>query len=279
MNDTVSYTLSVDAALQPNVGPVGGWPIITIAAEKGGVGKSTIAYELAASLDAVLIDLDWTRGGVTGLWGYETGIYEYGDLAKALGACVPPSQSHLPMAPMMLGVAGRPSLVPMERGVAAIADVDSNRLRSMLSAWTKEWGRPIVIDTHPGLLPLSDAAIAAAVLTLVPMIYGFAEMLALKEFLRRRGATTNIILVPNRDRSLNSNWRLITIIDEEIEQFHIAISPPISDHLWLPRRQYRRSAVTLTSHAGVRISEAAAEFRAVAEFIAQHMEREGRCRA
>ncbi|EQD42538.1 parA family protein, partial [mine drainage metagenome] len=167
VNDTVSYTLAVDAALEPNVGPVHGWPIIVIAAEKGGVGKSTIAYEVAASLEAVLVDLDSTRGGASGLWGYETGIWESGELSAALATCVPPSQSHLPMAPLMLGMAGRPSLVPMERGVAAIADVDSNRLRSMLLAWTIEWGRPIVIDTHPGLLPLSDAAIAAADLTVV----------------------------------------------------------------------------------------------------------------
>ena len=45
--------------------------IVTVAAAKGGVGKTTIAYELAYLLDAPLVDLDWDRGGATGsAWGY-----------------------------------------------------------------------------------------------------------------------------------------------------------------------------------------------------------------
>lgn len=45
--------------------------IVTVAAAKGGVGKTTIACELAYLLDAPLIDLDWDRGSATGsAWGY-----------------------------------------------------------------------------------------------------------------------------------------------------------------------------------------------------------------
>ena len=33
--------------------------IITVSAAKGGVGKTTLAYELAAALDGPLVDLDW----------------------------------------------------------------------------------------------------------------------------------------------------------------------------------------------------------------------------
>ncbi len=45
--------------------------ILTVAAQKGGVGKTTLAYELAALLGAVLIDLDFHGGGATSLWGFD----------------------------------------------------------------------------------------------------------------------------------------------------------------------------------------------------------------
>ncbi|HMM49277.1 MAG TPA: ParA family protein [Miltoncostaeaceae bacterium] len=40
--------------------------IITVAAAKGGVGKTTLAIALASCLDAVLVDLDHEVGGATG---------------------------------------------------------------------------------------------------------------------------------------------------------------------------------------------------------------------
>src|SRR5450759_5702165 len=45
--------------------------IVTIAAYKGGVGKTTLALELAYLLDAPLVDVDWDRGGATRRWGYQ----------------------------------------------------------------------------------------------------------------------------------------------------------------------------------------------------------------
>jgi hypothetical protein len=44
--------------------------IVTVAAAKGGVGKTTLAYELAQVLEAPLVDLDWDEGGATRRWGY-----------------------------------------------------------------------------------------------------------------------------------------------------------------------------------------------------------------
>ena len=43
--------------------------IVTVWAPKGGVGKTTIAYELAYMLDAPLIDLEWDDGSASVQWG------------------------------------------------------------------------------------------------------------------------------------------------------------------------------------------------------------------
>ena len=43
---------------------------MTVAARKGGVGKTTLAYELAWLLDAPLVDLEFDEGSATRMWGY-----------------------------------------------------------------------------------------------------------------------------------------------------------------------------------------------------------------
>jgi len=58
--------------------------IVTVAAAKGGVGKTTLAYELAAALEGVLVDLDWDTGGATKMWGYDQGRYKTAPLLDAL---------------------------------------------------------------------------------------------------------------------------------------------------------------------------------------------------
>src|SRR5690606_21552609 len=45
-------------------------PLVVVHSRKGGVGKTTLAYELAWLLDGVLVDLDWEEGGATRTWGY-----------------------------------------------------------------------------------------------------------------------------------------------------------------------------------------------------------------
>ena len=53
--------------------------IVTVAARKGGVGKTTLAYELAWLLDAPLVDLEFDEGSATRMWGYrhETRVRAY----------------------------------------------------------------------------------------------------------------------------------------------------------------------------------------------------------
>jgi chromosome partitioning protein len=44
--------------------------IVSVHSRKGGVGKTTMAYELAWLLGGVLVDLEWDDGSATRQWGY-----------------------------------------------------------------------------------------------------------------------------------------------------------------------------------------------------------------
>ena len=81
----------VGSAITGGESPVRG-AILTVAAQKGGVGKTTLAYELAAVLDGVLIDLDFHGGGATNLWGFDPLAVRRAPLLDALerGADAPP---------------------------------------------------------------------------------------------------------------------------------------------------------------------------------------------
>src|SRR5947209_10262866 len=82
-----------------------GMPVVTVAASKGGVGKTTLAYELAAALDAVLVDLDWDSGGATRMWGYDPTAYKTAPGLDALEAgpgSPPPRPRQRPHQPALV---------------------------------------------------------------------------------------------------------------------------------------------------------------------------------
>jgi chromosome partitioning protein len=148
-------------------------------------------------------------------------------------------------------------------------------MTEMLSKWTTEWNRPIVIDTHPGLGPISDAAMAASTLVGVPMVLGARELDGLHGFLQLRGGGFPIVLIPNKDRASAQDLRLLKIVEDDVRTFGIRVSPSISDWVWLPRRTSRRAALLLTVNPGKDLARAAEEFRQVAQYLVEVV-RDGR---
>jgi len=251
------------------------WPVITLAAAKGGVGKTTIAYEVASAIGAVLVDCDWDNGGATTMWGDDPGKRQRSPLLNALLAIAPGNDGPVPGAPHYLEALGRPGLLPGDTRLADVRDVDPHRMTEMLSKWTTEWNRPIVIDTHPGLGPISDAAMAASTLVGVPMVLGARELDGLHGFLQLRGGGFPIVLIPNKDRASAQDLRLLKIVEDDVRTFGIRVSPSISDWVWLPRRTTRRAALLLTVNPGKDLARAAEEFRQVAQYLVEVV-RDGR---
>lgn len=133
--------------------------IVTVAARKGGVGKTTIAYELAWLLNAPLVDLEFDDGSATRMWGYRHESRLRAPLLDALEKGTVPRP--------LIGY-HKPDLVPCHPDFQ-LNQPSPEGMADTLAAWAKAWDRDyIVVDTHGGGSPSGDGAIAAASLVIVP---------------------------------------------------------------------------------------------------------------
>ena len=133
--------------------------IVTVAARKGGVGKTTLAYELAWLLDAPLVDLEFDDGSATRMWGYRHETRLRAPLLDALERGV---------APKPLSGYHKPDLVPCHPDFQ-LNQPTPESMADILTSWARAWGREyIVVDTHGGGSPSGDGAIAAADTVVVP---------------------------------------------------------------------------------------------------------------
>lgn len=234
--------------------------ILTVAAAKGGVGKTTLAYELAAALNGVLIDLDWDSGGATKMWGYDQRKYKTAPLLDAL------ERGPEGKAPKPKTRPRQPALVPAHPDLAS-SDIPDDLVADCLTAWAGEWNYPsVVVDTHPGANPLTDGAMQAADLVLIPVVLAAREMDALEGMLRDF-ADYPLLLVPTMVPASPSRRfidRLGSIAGE------VPVAPPISEHRWL-RRRLRRAAVTLEPNPGKQVAKAADEFLQVAKAVRERL--------
>lgn len=230
--------------------------IITVAAYKGGVGKTTLALELAYLLDAPLVDLDWDLGGATRRWGYRP--TEASPLLDAL------EQQRVPRPRRGKGKA---DLVPGDRALEA-NQPSAEFMSETLEKWAVAWGSPyVVVDTHPGGSPATLGAMSAASVVVTPTVLATAELDGL-EGLAEDAGDYPLVVVPNKvprvpDRRLTNRLRDI------VKRFDLDVAPVLSEYRRLTKRT-SRMAITALQPAPKAWGRYADELQAVARYVREY---------
>ena len=205
--------------------------IIVVASWKGGVGKSTIATELAHLFRAVLVDLDPDKGGVTRGLGYFHERYKTAPLLDALErGTVPriaPQRRHVDLVP------SHPDLIENQPTPDTMA--------TALETWATAWGRTVVVDAPSGGWPATRGAASAAHVIGTPGVLKTAELDGL-ESLAEELAGYPVMVVPNMvpPSPPEAQLKRLTAITRA---HRLPVTPQVKNAVWLPRRE-RRGPVT-----------------------------------
>lgn len=207
--------------------------IDAVAAGKGGVGKTTLAYEVAFQTDAVLVDLDWDKGGATRAWGYRTENRVRSPLLEALES----GGKKIPR--YMQGKGSRPDLLPGHEDFGLMQPT-AEKMADLLETWAQAWGRDVVVDTHPGGVSSTMGAMAAARSILVPNLFEEKPMEGLEGLLEQLGRTYPLLIVPNRVKGVipDSYMQWLTRLSSD---YQAPVVQYLEEFSWIPRRKLRRA--------------------------------------
>lgn len=233
--------------------------ICAVASRKGGVGKSTVAYELAAVLDAVLLDLEWDGGGVSSTWGYR----HEGRATDALLSAIERDRT-----PRVLKGFRKPHLVP---GSPDLVDVglSSEDWADLIDRWAGEWGSEwVVVDTHPGASAPTHGAMSIANVILSPTGLRTNDLNGTEQLVREM-ADYPLVLVPNmvpRIPPAAEVKRLGAIVD----QTPVRVGPPIPYVSKIGTRK-RRMAMSAEDPTPKAFQGAVDAYRELADYVKEYV--------
>ncbi|MFD8705899.1 ParA family protein [Kitasatospora sp. NPDC059648] len=201
-------------------------PIIASAAWKGGDGKSTLAYETAFQLGAVLGDFDWDKGGCTRSWGYRVEDRVRAPLLDAFEKGRTPAP-----------VTGRrkPDLIPCHPDFG-LNQPDPDAVADALEKWAVALGRPLMVDTHPGGCDSTYGALKAADVVLVPAVLAEKSLNALEGMLDELTDYPLLVIphmVQNPPSTMFRKFKRIT------SQYGVPVGPVVDYYKWIPSRTLR----------------------------------------
>ncbi|KXP11611.1 chromosome partitioning protein ParA [Tsukamurella pulmonis] len=235
--------------------------IVVLHSRKGGVGKSTSAYELAYELDAVLVDFEHDGGGVSVKWGYRHQDRVKIPILDALetGRTPLPLKGHKKARL----VPGHPDLYDQLSDAEQVA----NALEQWAGEWDTEW---VVVDTHPGVSAAAHGAMQVAHAVVVPTPLKQLEMNALEELVVDMADYPVIIsptMVPTTAPA-GPLRRLNKLVEEHPA---LRVSPPVPNAAAVGHRT-RRTAITSDAPPVKALRGVAEAYAETAKFIQTYVQ-------
>lgn len=208
--------------------------IVVCHSRKGGVGKTTVAYELAWLLEAPLVDLDWEGGGASRSWGYRWENHAQSAVVAAMHRGTAPR-------PLVGRRTKRPDLVPGHPEFE-LNQPAAETMANLLSSWSGEWGTEwVVVDTHPGATSATNGALQVADAVVVPVPLGMKDIYG-TELTVKELAGYPIILVPNKVPPVPPA-PMLEALRHSIDGSDAQVAPPIPNASAVTTRR-RRTAMT-----------------------------------
>ncbi|MCW2539645.1 MAG: chromosome partitioning protein ParA [Frankiales bacterium] len=188
---------------------------VVVGSRKGGVGKSTMAYEVAYVLGAVLVDFEWDGDSVSRRWGYRHEERATDPLMAALDKG---------RTPRVLKGFRKPDLVP---GSPLLLDatLTPDEFADAIAKWAEEWGRDLVVDTHPGASASAHGAMSVADVICVPTGLKTGDLNGTEQMVKEM-LDYPLVIVPNMVRRVPpaAEIKRLTSI---VEGTPVRVGPPI----------------------------------------------------
>lgn len=181
---------------------------LTVTGGKGGVGKSTVAYNLAAELDAVVVDADLGMADLPRQRGP--------DLHDVLSGRATPLEAVADDGPV--------ALLPCGRSLAGARAADPTALVDTIAAVERHYGR-VVIDSPAGLrcdAGLTLLAGDACLLVTRPSRAAIADALRARELARAIDTPLARVVLNRVDTGR------VAVTDSRLERLETALGGPVT---------------------------------------------------